>query len=137
MHTRMCRKYPITHVNIQEHLTYSNCHTPIYIPKKKTHFHAQSFAPNFTPNLYPKHLLSQTTYIHLNYTIQIFIVSLICIYMHIGKLSTSCTYLHSKGHSTLSYIHLGKQLFILGEEFYAPYIYTYIYTPLKSISHVT
>ena len=92
---------------------------------------------NFTPNLYPKHLLSQTTYIQLKYTIQIFIVSLIFIYMHIGKLITSCTYLQSKGHSTLSYIHLGKQLFILGEEFYDPYIYTYIYTPSESISHVT
>jgi len=96
MHTRICRKYPITHVNIQEHLIYSNCHTPIYILKKKTHFHAQSVASNFTPNLYPKHLLSQTTYIHLKYTIQIFTVSLLFIYMHIGKLITSCTYLHSK-----------------------------------------
>ena len=81
--------------------------------KKKTHFHAQSVASNFTPNLYPKHLLSQTTYIHLKYTIQIFIVSLIFIYMHIGKLITSCTYLHSKRHSTLSYIHLGRQSFTL------------------------
>ena len=133
----MCRKYPITHVNIQEHLIYSNFHTHIYLLKKKTHFHAQSVASNFTPNLYPKHLLSQTTYIHLKYTIQIFTVSLIFIYMHIGKLITSCTYLHSKRHSTLSYIHLRKQLFILGEEFYAAYIYTYIYIPLKSIFHAT
>ena len=69
------------------------------------------------------------------YIIQIFIVSLT--FIHIGKLFTLCTYLHSKGNPVLSYIHLGKQLFILGEEFYAPYIYTYIYTPLKSISHVT
>ena len=35
--------------------------------KKKTHFYAQSVASNFTPNLYPKHLLSQTTYICLKY----------------------------------------------------------------------
>ena len=108
MHTRMCRKYPITHVNIQEHPIYSNCHTPIYILKKKTHFHAQSVASNFTPNLYPKHLLSQTTYIHLKYTIQIFTVSLIFIYMHIGKLIISCTHLHSKGNSVLSY-HLFRK----------------------------
>ena len=31
--------------------------------KKKTHFHAQSVASNFTPNLYPKHLLF-TNYLH-------------------------------------------------------------------------
>ena len=129
MHTRMCTKYPITYVNIQEHLIYSNCHTPIYILKKKTHFHAQSVASNFTPNLYPKHLLSQTTYIHLKYTIQIFIVSLIFIYMHIGKLITSCTYLHSKGHSTLSYIHLGKQFIHTWRGILCPlYLHIYLHT---------
>ena len=131
MHTRMCRKYPITHVNIQEHQTYSNCHTPIYILKKKTHFHAQSVASNFTPNLYPKHLLSQTTYIHLKYAIQIFTVSLIFIYMQIGKLITSCTYLHSKKHSTLSYNHSHFAMnFIL-------LIFTYVYTLLQGVFHTT
>ena len=35
MHTRMCTKYPITHVNIQEHPTYSNCHTYIHALERK------------------------------------------------------------------------------------------------------
>jgi len=94
MHTRICRKYLIIHVNIQEHPTYSNCHTPIYILKKeKTHFHAQSVASNFTPNLYPKHLLF-TNYLYMleMCIIQTFIVSLIFIYMHVGKLITLCTH---------------------------------------------
>ena len=93
MHKCMCRKYPITHVNMQEHPTYSNCHTPIYILKKKTHFHAQRAASNLTPNLYPKHFpFKNYLYMFEMYIIQIFIVSLIFIYMHVGKLITLCTH---------------------------------------------
>ena len=130
MHTCMCRKYPITHVNMQEHPTYSNCHTPIYIMKKKTHFHAQSVASNFTPNLYPKHLLF-TNYLHMFeiYIIQIFLLfhPHLCI---LARYLTLCTYLHSKGNPVLSYIHLGRDLNIPSPftKNFMPFIFTHIST---------
>ena len=51
MHTRMCRKYPITHVNIQEHPIYSNCHKPIYILKRKHTFMLKVLRPTLVFSL--------------------------------------------------------------------------------------
>ena len=130
MHTRMCRKYPITHVNIQEHLIYSNCHTPIYILKKKTHFHAQSVASNFTPNLYPKHLLSQTTDTHSKY---IYHTNFHC-FTHIYAYWQDIYIMHILAfkRESRAIIHSFRKWpqysFTLCKEFHALYIYLCIHT---------
>ena len=71
------------------------------------------------------------------YTIQTFIVSLTL--MHIGKLFTLCTYLHSKGNPVLSYIHLGSDLNIPSPfaKNFMPLIFTYVYTLLQGVFHAT
>ena len=55
--------------------------------------------------------------------------------MHVGKLITSCTHLHSKGNSMPSYIHLGSDLNIhLGRYSFtlckgiSCHMFTYIHT---------
>ena len=85
MHTRMCRKHPIIYINIQGYSEHSSYHTYINFFGKNTYTHAQGIVPICS---YPKHLLF-TNYL---YMLQIFIVSLIFIYMHVGKLITLCTH---------------------------------------------
>ena len=71
------------------------------------------------------------------YIIQIFIVSLT--FIHIGKLFTLCTHLHSKGNSVLSYIHLGSDLNIHSPfaKNFMPLLFTYIYILLQGVFHIT
>ena len=126
--TCVCVEYPTIYQH-RGHPTHSSCHTYIHAFEKNTHSHAQGIASKFTLNYvlnicYPK-LPTHTRNI---YTIQTFIVSLTL--MHIGKLFTLCTYLHSKGNPVLSYIHLGRVLNIPSPftNNFMPFIFTHIST---------
>ena len=66
---------------------HSNYHTYIFFWKEYLHACSRYCAQNYICS-YPKHLLF-TNYL---YMLQIFIVSLIFIYMHVGKLITLCTH---------------------------------------------
>ena len=64
--TRVRVEYPTIYINI-EAIQHILIVTHIYAFEKNIHSYAQGIASKFTPNLYPKHLLLQTTYIYLKY----------------------------------------------------------------------
>ena len=135
--TCVCVEYPTIYQH-RGHPTHSSCHTYIYAFEKNTHSHAQGIASKFTLN-YVLNICYHKLPTHTRniYTIQTFIVSLTL--MHIGKLFTLCTYLHSKGNPVLSYIHLGSDLNIPSPfaKNFMPLIFTYVYTLLQGVFHAT
>ena len=105
-HLYVCVKYPTIYVNIQGHSTILVT-THIYTSLKGIHiFVLKALCQNYTYS-HPKYF-AITNYLHIFevLNIQIFVVSLTFIHMHIGKLITSCTYLHLKRKFHAIYIHL-------------------------------
>ena len=135
--TCVCVEYPTIYINV-EAIQHILIVLHIYVFEKNTHSHAQGIASKFTLN-YVLNICYHKLPTHTRniYTIQTFIVSLTL--MHIGKIFTLCTYLHSKGNPVLSYVHLGRDLNIPSPfaKNFMPFTFTYVYTLLQGVFHAT
>ena len=83
-------EYPTIYINI-EAIQHILIFTHIYAFEKNIHSHAQGIASKFTPNLYPKHLLLQTTYIYLKYISSTFLL----FHSHLFILASYLHYAHT------------------------------------------
>jgi len=158
MHTCTCRKYPIIYINIQGYSKHSSYHTYTFFLERILTCMLKLLCQNYICS-YPNYFAT-TNYPH---TFEVFYKKKFCcsipiylyIYAHWRGNSTSYIHLGSILVPSLARAHFFERLLMLlihkytyfemhyllfihfAKYFYAIYIYTYIYTPLKSISHVT